>query len=463
MNRSLKEKTVKATSVLLLGHGSSQIIRFVGNLITTRILAPEFFGVMAIANAIVTVIALLSDMGFTLSIIRSKRGEEPQFLKTIFSLKVLQGLVLTTAILLMGFGVFLLSTFHVFPIDSALNHPDLPKAISIVAFAAIINGWQSVELDLQKRFHQFHLQTVLTLISQVIALTFIIVSGSIHPSIYSLAFSNVIAAVVMTCGSYLLFPRRYFGFAWDKPALREIFHFGKWITASSAMVGVSNNADRFLFGYFFTGTQMGLYAVAALIFQAMDTIFKKMNISLFTAVSEVIRDTPEKISEIYYKIRFFRDLVISLPACLIITNGDLIVKLIYDSRYHASGNFLQLMSIAHLVECFLFKSQVVMAMGNSKLQFKIAAMRLIGLCIMVPIGYYIAGPTGIILSIAGRRLIGSWELFRIFSRSGYLRWSKELRTLAFIIAFLGIGILIRLLAMQFLPDNINLEDLWKGR
>ncbi|MCC2632368.1 MAG: hypothetical protein K0S48_254, partial [Ramlibacter sp.] len=36
----------------LVGHGSSQVLRLLGNLVLTRLLAPESFGVMAVATVV---------------------------------------------------------------------------------------------------------------------------------------------------------------------------------------------------------------------------------------------------------------------------------------------------------------------------------------------------------------------------------------------------------------------------
>ena len=56
---SLKAMSIRSAIWSLLGNGSGYIIRMGGNLILTRILYPEAFGLMATANTILLFVDLL--------------------------------------------------------------------------------------------------------------------------------------------------------------------------------------------------------------------------------------------------------------------------------------------------------------------------------------------------------------------------------------------------------------------
>ncbi|AJQ92816.1 oligosaccharide flippase family protein [Gynuella sunshinyii] len=442
---NFKNKTVLSTFIVMAGFASGQIIRFGGNLITTRFLAPDLFGVMAIANAVVYIVLLFSDMGFGLSIIRSERGEEPRFLKTVFSFKVLQGIALSVFVYVAALCIWGADQFSLFPPESTFGNKDLPLALIIVALCPIIGGFKSIQMDLHIRHQKIGRQTIIELTSQILALLFIIGYAQFSSSIFTLAFSNVVAAACTMILSYVLFDRSIFGFAWDKETIKEVLFFGKWIQASSAIVGLLNHVDKIFFGYLMTTTQMGIYSIASLMFAAMGNIFNRMNVTLLPAISKVVREKPQNLSKVYYKIKFYRDLIIAIPASIIIANGDIVVSLIYDERYHQAGYFLQIMSIAHLIECLLFKEQVITALGASKVHFQMSLWRFAGVIILIPLCYHFFGTTGIILAFSCRRLFGSWILYRIFIDRGILNWFKELRVFAVIAFGLGIGYLIRML------------------
>jgi O-antigen/teichoic acid export membrane protein len=442
---SLRKRTINALAIIISGYGAQQVVRFGGNLITTRLLAPELFGAMLIANTVYSLVQLLTDIGLTMSVIKNKNPEEASFLKTVFSLKVLQGVILFILILLIALILIVLGNYGLLPSQSAFAHDDLPAAIAIVAIAALVNGFQSIQVDLRKRKQEFGKLTLLALFSQILSLLFIIISGMHSPSIYSLAFANVVSTATTCVGSYLIFERKYIGFAWDMKHVREVFSFGKWITASSAIVGLINSTDKFLFGYLLTASQMGLYAIASLISSAISRVFMQMNSSFFPALSEVLRDSPERASEVYYKIRFYRDIVTCFPAAVLITNGDHIISFLYDERYHDAGLFLQFLGIVPLVDAFLFKSQLITANGNSKIQFQTAIWRLSGMIVLIPVGFYLFGLIGALVPLVFRRVLGSWLLFMEFHRLGYLRPIAEVRTLMVIGGALIFGFSIRLI------------------
>jgi hypothetical protein len=63
----------------------------VGNLILTRLLFPEAFGLMALVQVFLSGLQMFSDIGIQTSVIRSKRGEDPAFLDTAWTVQVLRG------------------------------------------------------------------------------------------------------------------------------------------------------------------------------------------------------------------------------------------------------------------------------------------------------------------------------------------------------------------------------------
>ena len=53
-SKSLKARAARGSTWLAIGSGSEQLLRLIRNMILTRILAPEVFGIMAIIFAINT-------------------------------------------------------------------------------------------------------------------------------------------------------------------------------------------------------------------------------------------------------------------------------------------------------------------------------------------------------------------------------------------------------------------------
>ncbi|WP_416670812.1 oligosaccharide flippase family protein [Egbenema bharatensis] len=79
---NLKKITLTGAFWTLIGYGGSQVLRFGSNLLLTRLLFPEFFGLMGLVNVFIIGLALFSDVGIGVSIVQNKRGEEPAFANT---------------------------------------------------------------------------------------------------------------------------------------------------------------------------------------------------------------------------------------------------------------------------------------------------------------------------------------------------------------------------------------------
>jgi O-antigen/teichoic acid export membrane protein len=70
------------------------VIRFGSNLIITRLLLPEHFGLMALVTTFLVGLALFSDTGVGPNIIQNPKGEEPIFFNTAWTVQAIRGVLL---------------------------------------------------------------------------------------------------------------------------------------------------------------------------------------------------------------------------------------------------------------------------------------------------------------------------------------------------------------------------------
>ena len=71
-----------------------QVLRFGSNLILTRLLVPEMFGVMAIVTVVQIGLTMFSDVGLLQNVVQSRRGGESLFLNTVWVLQIVRGCLL---------------------------------------------------------------------------------------------------------------------------------------------------------------------------------------------------------------------------------------------------------------------------------------------------------------------------------------------------------------------------------
>ena len=71
---SLGARILRGSAFTLLAFGGERGLRFASNIILTRILFPEAFGMMVLVQAIIYGLEMFSDTGVNASIIQSKRA-----------------------------------------------------------------------------------------------------------------------------------------------------------------------------------------------------------------------------------------------------------------------------------------------------------------------------------------------------------------------------------------------------
>ncbi len=88
---SSSQRAVRGGAFALTGHLIVQVLRMGGQIVLTRLVPQEAFGLMAIVHTFRAAVDLFSDIGIGPSIIQNPRGDDPRFLDTAWTLQLLRG------------------------------------------------------------------------------------------------------------------------------------------------------------------------------------------------------------------------------------------------------------------------------------------------------------------------------------------------------------------------------------
>ena len=415
--KNLKKRVVSASRWVLIGHFMTQAIRFGGNLVLTRLLVPEMFGVMALVNVILMGLAMLSDVGLLQNIVRSTRGEEPAFLNTAWVIQILRSFAVVTLILLVSVGLYQANRFGLIPQTMVYANKDLPFLLAIMSAGTLISGFNSIHLTLLNRRLMMGKSIFIEITGQVLGLVAVIYIAWHERSIYALVSGNIVTSLVKLLLSHVLIKERC-RFAWDKDAANDIINFGKWIWLSSILGFMLSQGDRLLLGLFISPQQLGVYTVAYFLASAVSNILAKLLSSVFyPAISDTVRNRPERLKEIYYKIRHRIDAVAMFSSGFLFSAGGKIVEMFYDDRYHDAGPMLQILCISMVNVGFTLAGQCFLAHGRSALVTLLIGAQTLSLYIALPLAYLKYGLDGAIWAIAATplvRLIISGTLMKVF-------------------------------------------------
>jgi O-antigen/teichoic acid export membrane protein len=398
---SLKARVLRAGSWVLVCHVLALAIRLLGNLIMTRLLSPDVFGIMAIATVVQIVVTLLADIGLFQVIIQSPRGEDRSFVNTAWTLQVLRGWLIWSVCAAVAFGLHTADIWGWFPLDSAYAAPGLPAVIAVASFSAVILGLRSMKAIAVYRKLDVKRATIIELVSQLIGLSVAVLVGWLTRSIWSFVGGGLVSSAFATLLSHVWLDGPTDRLAWDRKSLHELLNFGKWIFLSSVVSVLAANGDRLLLGAWVDPTVLGYYSIAfslaTVVEGAADRLFGSVSLA---TLSEVARRQPERFATLYFRMRWPADAAFVGMAGFLFATGQWIIEVLYDPRYAPAGPMLQILSFGLLFARYRLAQKAYVSLGRPNYEAITNVVRVISLFLLVPGLFYAFGIFGAILGIA---------------------------------------------------------------
>jgi O-antigen/teichoic acid export membrane protein len=416
-----------ASTWTLAGYGLSQAIRLGSNLVMTRLLVPDMFGVMAIATIVMVGLAMFSDLGLKQNIVQSRRGSDPAFLNTAWVVQIVRGAVLWMTALAISLFVLIINYLGNVPRDSVYANRSLPGVIAIVSFSAVIAGLSSTKLFEASRRLELGRVTQIEITAQITGLLFMFGWVLVDRSIWAMVAGSLAGAVTSAILSHTWLRGVTNRWQWDTSAFREIVHFGKWIFLSSILGFLVLNSDRLLLGGLIDATTLGVYVIAFNMFSSLETVSDRVmsNVS-YSALSEVARERPSELKESYYRFHVVIAPIAYFCAGVLMYAGQPLIELLYDDRYQQAGWMLEILSVALITTPFHLAYHCLLALGFPSLFTSLIAIRGVSLFLLLPLGFHYFGLEGALWAIVASHFATLPAVIYFQIRHGFFNLSREL-------------------------------------
>ena len=429
----------------LLGHFAAQLLRFGSNLILTRLLAPDLFGVMSVGYMAFTGLAMVSDLGLGAVVARSPRGDEPRFLNVVWVAQIGRGVLMTVGALGLSAALWLGAGRALFSDHSVYADPRLPGLLAMVSLYGVIEGLESTKSLWVRRNLSLAALTKIDLLAQAGTTAFILIWAAVDPSIWALGMGWVFGVFLRTTLTHWKLPGPSNRLEWESAAFREIMAFGRWALISSPISFLLVNGDRLLLGALLSADQMGFYAIALLLITAIQSVILKLTgQSVQPALSEVVRDQPGELKRTLYRIRFPLDVMCAAPAGILFVLGDAVIALLYDNRYQPAGWMLSVLApTLALIQLNVF-DQALIALGRIRMLSALNFCRLFALYALIPAFYLLWGTPGAIIAVTTSAIVNCALQLFLQGKLGLLDLRSELRIVPLFAAGAAVGWLLRL-------------------
>lgn len=403
-----------------------QVIRLGGNLVMARLLAPEMFGAMSIAVTVGMILFMFSDLGLAQNIVQSPRGNDPVFLDTAWVVQIVQGVALFFVMLLLSSALYFANLAGIVPVKSVYASTELPFVIAAYSVSVVISSFQSTKMATAYRNLDQRRIIQISLISQLSGLVIMIIIGVMTRSIWALVAGALVTSIASVVLGHTWLQGHSNRFRYDKKALHELFDFGKWIFVSSALYILTMNGDKLLLSTFVAADVLGLYVIASLFVTAINNTLERLyaGISL-PALSEFARNDPSRLREIYNRLCIPSDLLLIFLAGFLFETGRWLIAVLYDPRYMAAGDILQILALSLFAVRYEVARQAYLALNVPYYGTVMSVVRFLSLCTLVPSLYYINGIQGAIWGIALHPLAAVPFVYVFNSKLGLLDWRRE--------------------------------------
>ncbi|MDH3201716.1 MAG: oligosaccharide flippase family protein [Myxococcales bacterium] len=379
----------------ILGRGSGQVIRLVSNIILTRLLLPEYFGLMALVNVFLQGLALFSDIGIGPALIQNKR-EDAGFVNTVWTTQAIRGVVL-----------FLIGVALSVPFAAFFEEPLLSSLIQVTALTAAIQGFTSTSIFTHSRHLHLKRPALLRVLSQLAASVAMVACAWVTRSVWSLVLGGIVGASVEMLLSHVWLPGIRNRFWFERRAARSLFSFGVWIFLGTVAGFAAGQADRLILGKLTTMSTLGVYSIALLLASAPVEALSHVSFSVLFPLYSRVHYSSKNLSEVFSSGRWPVVILGGWAASGLIGGGPTIVRLLYDARYWEAGWILQVLSAGLWVGIVLggTRSAIVLAVGRSDLTAVMAFSKVLAMVVLVPVGYLLAGVSGAIAGFALSELV----------------------------------------------------------
>jgi O-antigen/teichoic acid export membrane protein len=426
---SLRVLVRRGATWSILSHGGAQLLRFVSNLVLARLLFPEAFGLMAIVNALLQGLHLFSDIGIGPSIIQNSRGNDPAFLNTAWTVQVMRGTAL-----------WLVSCVIAVPTAVFYGDPRLSWLVAVSGLNALIGGFNSTRLHSMYRNVDLARVSLIDFASQAIGLLAIVVWALVSPSIWALVFGSLAGSLAELVLSHVALPGIRNRFHYERRALTELVHFGRWIFLSTALTFLVMQSDKLIFGKLIDKAMLGVYGFAVAISSMPVLLLGRIESAVFLPVFSRVHNAGEDLQPVFDRVRRPWLILCGWVLAGLCGGGQAAVNVLWDERYADAGWITQLLAIAGWFGILeLTYGAAVLARGQAKWLAAGNAGKLAGMVLLIPVGYHLDGfrgaVLGIVLSEVARYLLAVWALHRL----GLRGWPTDLMLSAWVAVTAWIG------------------------
>lgn len=241
---TVTQKVLNSSSLMLLTKGVQRGLGLASTLILARILTPDDFGLVAIIAIVLQFFEIMSFSG-SYDYIVQKSTVNNDDVNTAWSIDIFLKSMLCIILVL---GAPFIADFY--------DEPRIEDAFLVVSLVLVIGAAKNPGMMLYQRELRYKEIFWLNTVQKLFQFVTLVGVAYYFRSFWAFIIADIVAAAVLTIGTYLVIPYRP-RLTYKK--LGEQRHFSQWMLLKGVLGYTRSQIDTILVSRFFVGSQLGKY------------------------------------------------------------------------------------------------------------------------------------------------------------------------------------------------------------
>jgi O-antigen/teichoic acid export membrane protein len=328
----LRKSVIKGGVFLFGGNVAENGLRFIRNMILTRMIAPNEFGVVAILLAMNQLFNSLTQIGIKEAIIQNEKGGTKTFLDAAFWLSTIRGVCLFAV-------AFLAAPF----IAGFYQKPYITHLLQIAFLDLLFSSINSVRAFAIMKEMKYLRYVIYTFGGNGIGILVTIVLGVMYRNVQALVMGFVAESLARLILSYALFP--YFpSFKIEKESRTALLKYAKSMLGLPIFFFLYARIDVFVLGKLSTDYQLGIFSMVQTLAFTPIVFYDGMSGQILMPVFSKNAGDLDKLRSVYLKVVTLSSRI-ALPILFLlgIFSSELL-RLFYGEKY-VGGSYLLILFI----------------------------------------------------------------------------------------------------------------------
>lgn len=332
----------------------TRITTLVTGIVMARLLAPEDFGVFAVAMVALTVLVNINDLGLEQSVVRWPTD--------ITRIAPTANTVIFGSSVLLCAGCLLLAG----PFAHAFGAPEATGIVQLMCLGLLFNGAFAVPSAVLTREFRQDKRTIADFAGFLVGTAITIALAVMGFGAWALAWGRFVGNGTVSLLHFAFTPHRY-GFGWNTPDAKALLRSGLPLGGATLVAVALLNLDYLVIGRLLGTEDLGYYTLAFNLASWPVTFFAVAVARVSVPGFARLQHDPPRLQAAYTRWSTVL-LAVTLPVCLLLgAFADPLVRFVYGDKWAPAVTVLRLLAVLGLLRVvYQFWADVLVAVGAGR-------------------------------------------------------------------------------------------------